>query len=69
MGIIPHRIECDRLVTNFMALPTLEDVLRNAAVKKDKEQIWKIWDMLLEQIEMTSDMADEKSPTNYGGCI
>jgi Dimethyladenosine transferase (rRNA methylation) len=65
LGIIPHRIECDRLVTNFMALPTLEDVLRNAAVKKDKEQIWKIWDMLLEQIEMTSDMADEKECIIY----
>lgn len=65
LATLPHRIEGNRLLTDYVTLPTLEDVLRDAAVKKDKERIWQLWDNLLEQIEMSSDAADEKDCIMY----
>ena len=63
--VLPHRMEGKRLLTEFASCPTLEDVLREAAIRKDKNMIWNIWDNLLEQIEMSSEAADEKSCIMY----
>ncbi len=65
LAVLPHRMDGNRLLTDFVSFPTLEDVLREAAVRKDKDLIWKLWDHLLEQIEMSSDEADEKSCIMY----
>ncbi len=67
MGLktLPHKMEGNRVLTDFTELPTLEEVLRDAAVKKDKETIWKWWDRLWEQIEMVSGTVEEKDCIMY----
>lgn len=67
MGLktLPHKMEGNRILTDFTELPTLEEVLRDAAIKKDKESLWKWWDQLWKQIEMVSDTVEEKNCIMY----
>lgn len=65
LAALPHRMVENELRMDYMNLPTLEDVLRDAAIKKNKELIWKLWDTLLEQIEKGSEAAEEKDCIMY----
>lgn len=65
LAALPHTMEGEKLSTVFVELPTLEDVLRKTAIRGDKELIWSLWNRLLEQIEMSSDMAEETACIMY----
>ncbi len=65
LKVLPHKMEGGRLSMDYVELPTLEDVLRDAAKKKEKNLIWKLWDTLFQQIEMASDAANERDCIFY----
>lgn len=65
LKVLPYRLENNKLVSEFVELPTLEDLLHEAAIQKDIELLWKLWDSLLEQIEATSDEAGQEESIIY----
>lgn len=65
LKVLPYRTEGKELVADYVELPTIADMLCNAAKEKNRESIWDLFDKLLKEIESSSDPAEQKECLIY----
>ncbi len=57
---LPYRVnQQNELEMDFVKLPLLENYFRDALSKGDEEEIWDLWDGILEKIDVSSEEAEQ----------
>lgn len=66
LNILPYHVNGkDELEMEFVEFPVFEDAFRDAVSRKDMDGIWRLWNKLLEEIEISSDSAEQSECMIY----